>query len=204
MTSWLCSNTVDTNTLLRHLLPGPTLRFQQRYSLKSQDEVELIMVSLPCDKRRMVLVLIMAFIMNNASAFNFQINGRMLIQSCHPLNIQKSVAELQKDEMQLHIKKRSSSVLLRNKENDEDGDDGWGVSTEKEKELAALRSQISSKSDSNSGMSSSSSSSTSGEEGQRDLFIPIFAVVSLLGLFGAYGYEMLRLYSRGELYLPGM
>lgn len=37
---------------------------------------------------------------------------------------------------------------------------------------------------------------------ERDLFIPIFAVVSLLGLFGAYGYEMLRLYFRGELYLP--
>jgi len=37
---------------------------------------------------------------------------------------------------------------------------------------------------------------------ERDLFIPIVSIVSLLGLFGAYGYEMLRLYSRGELYLP--
>ena len=40
------------------------------------------------------------------------------------------------------------------------------------------------------------------EEPERDLFIPIFALVSLAGLFGAYGYEMLRLASRGELYLP--
>mmetsp|Transcript_9035 Transcript_9035/g.12860 ORF Transcript_9035/g.12860 Transcript_9035/m.12860 type:complete len:168 (-) Transcript_9035:688-1191(-) len=37
---------------------------------------------------------------------------------------------------------------------------------------------------------------------EPDLFIPIFSLVSLFGLFGAYGYEMLRLYSRGELYLP--
>ena len=40
------------------------------------------------------------------------------------------------------------------------------------------------------------------ETEERDLFIPIFTLVSLAGLFGAYGYEMLRLYLRGELYLP--
>jgi hypothetical protein len=39
-------------------------------------------------------------------------------------------------------------------------------------------------------------------ERDRDMFIPIFSLVSLAGLFGTYGYEMLRLYSRGELYLP--
>lgn len=37
---------------------------------------------------------------------------------------------------------------------------------------------------------------------ERDLFIPIFALVSLAGLFGTYAYEMIRLWSRGELYLP--
>lgn len=37
---------------------------------------------------------------------------------------------------------------------------------------------------------------------ERDLFIPIFALVSLAGLVGTYAYEMIRLYSRGELYLP--
>ena len=35
-----------------------------------------------------------------------------------------------------------------------------------------------------------------------DLFIPIFTLVSISGLLGAYGYEMIRLYLRGELYLP--
>lgn len=76
-------------------------------------------------------------------------------------------------------------------------------SLSKEKELESLRSQMATKNSSSSprsdGMSSSSSTET-----ERDLFIPIFAVVSLAGLFGAYGYEILRLYSRGELYLPGM
>jgi hypothetical protein len=37
---------------------------------------------------------------------------------------------------------------------------------------------------------------------ERDLFIPIFALVSIACLMGAYGYEMVRLYLRGELYLP--
>ena len=39
-------------------------------------------------------------------------------------------------------------------------------------------------------------------EPERDLFIPIFAIVSIAGLLGSYGYEMLRLQANGELYLP--
>jgi hypothetical protein len=39
-------------------------------------------------------------------------------------------------------------------------------------------------------------------EPERDIFIPIFAIAAILGLFGSYGYEMMRLASRGELYLP--
>jgi len=39
---------------------------------------------------------------------------------------------------------------------------------------------------------------------ETDLFIPIFAMVSLAGFAGLYLYETLRLYSEGELYLPGM
>jgi len=40
------------------------------------------------------------------------------------------------------------------------------------------------------------------EQPDRDLFIPIFALISLSGLFGTYAFEMVRLWSRGELYLP--
>jgi hypothetical protein len=47
-----------------------------------------------------------------------------------------------------------------------------------------------------------SSSNKNNQEPERDLFIPIFALVSILGFAGLYGYEMLRLASRGELYLP--
>lgn len=39
-------------------------------------------------------------------------------------------------------------------------------------------------------------------EQERDMFIPIFAIVSILGLVGSYTYELVRLASRGELYLP--
>ena len=81
----------------------------------------------------------------------------------------------------------------------EDDDNGWGTGAkddfdEKTKELGALQ---------NSRQASLEARRTqSATEGERDLFIPIFAIVSLLGLFGSYGYEMLRLASRGELYLP--
>jgi hypothetical protein len=44
--------------------------------------------------------------------------------------------------------------------------------------------------------------STTDRNDDDDLFIPIFALVSISGLLGAYGYEMIRLYLRGELYLP--
>ena len=40
------------------------------------------------------------------------------------------------------------------------------------------------------------------QQQERDLFIPIFTIVSVVGFFGAYAYESFRLYSRGELYLP--
>ena len=43
---------------------------------------------------------------------------------------------------------------------------------------------------------------TKSNSSERDFFIPVFATISLLGLFGSYAYEMARLASRGELYLP--
>ena len=123
-------------------------------------------------------------------------------------------------------------ATANNNNNDDGEDDGWGdddtvakiVTTNavsssstsasattdgrekltKERELASLRSQISDKGNNNNSSPSSSSSSNSGGEPERDLFIPIFAVGSLVVFFGLYGYESFRLWTRGELYLPGM
>eukprot|EP00980_Cylindrotheca_fusiformis_P011387 scaffold2638_cov114-Cylindrotheca_fusiformis.AAC.15 len=81
----------------------------------------------------------------------------------------------------------------------DDDDDGWGTSDMLEEKTEELRSLQTSRSSS---VGRSNSSNSEPSEEQRDLFIPIFAVVSLLGLFGTYGYEMARLASRGELYLP--
>lgn len=73
-----------------------------------------------------------------------------------------------------------------------DDDDGWGMD-----ELEALRAERESK-------ATPASVNNNNNSQEPDLFIPIVSIVALAGLFGAYGYEMLRLYSRGELYLPGM
>lgn len=40
------------------------------------------------------------------------------------------------------------------------------------------------------------------EPKERDLFIPIFSMIAIGGFVSLYGYEMIRLYLRGELYLP--
>jgi len=90
-----------------------------------------------------------------------------------------------------------SRLLASSSDNDED--DGWGEppsKSDQERELAALQAERAGPPNSRSRVRQES------EPPERDLFIPIFALVSLAGLFGSYGYEMLRLYSRGELYLP--
>jgi hypothetical protein len=40
------------------------------------------------------------------------------------------------------------------------------------------------------------------DEQERDLFNPIFSIIAIGGFVGLYGYETMRLYMRGELYLP--
>jgi hypothetical protein len=98
--------------------------------------------------------------------------------------------------------------------NKDDEDDGWGSpkvmsssdSNDMKRELEALKSDRDFKKANSDGRvlysSQSSINNNSSTEKERDLFIPIFAIVSLAGLFGAYGYEMLRLNAQGELYLP--
>jgi hypothetical protein len=102
----------------------------------------------------------------------------------------------------------SSSSLVRRRavdNNDDDDDDGWGNNDNADENgssptaTARQGNQPTSNSEERSRVMVTENRSAPEE---RDLFIPIFSIVSLAGLFGSYGYEMLRLYSRGELYLP--
>ena len=130
----------------------------------------------------------------------------------------KIVGTMPRDEITTRRKCRGyhyfqSSLLASGAEDNED--DGWGAEDEdtttktisasssgpagvEERELAALRAQMAEKR----APATRNTNMLKTDEPERDLFIPIFAIISLAGLFGAYGYEMLRLYSRGELYLP--
>ena len=97
-----------------------------------------------------------------------------------------------------------SLVRMRAVDND-DEDDGWGNSDDDDDDnggsspvIAQTGNQPIPKSEEQSRVVTEKQSAPE----ERDLFIPIFSLVSLAGLFGSYGYEMLRLYSRGELYLP--
>lgn len=106
----------------------------------------------------------------------------------------------------------NSRILLKAAESEQtDDDDGWGDSVNaatsvssdrisKSQELANLQNDIAMKQQNKSAMRSSSTDMN--EEKERDLFIPIVTLVSVIGFTSLYGYEMLRLYSRGELYLP--
>ena len=97
---------------------------------------------------------------------------------------------------------------MRAVESDQEEDDGWGdsVSTtteissdkiSKSQELANLQKDMAMKQQNN-----NMQVTDMNESKERDLFIPIFALVSIIGFGSLYGYETLRLYSRGELYLP--
>ena len=115
------------------------------------------------------------------------IKTSILILSFYCLNLQYEVInafihnhhQMTNNHLSKTIQQRpfQSKYTLLYLSNDKDDDDDWGVVVKKEEVQE-------------------------NEEKERDLFIPIFSIVSLLGLFGAYGYEMLRLYLRGELYLP--
>ena len=105
---------------------------------------------------------------------------------------------------QFHI---ISPIVRKAAESDEiEDDDGWGTTPSvdrisKSQELARLQDELAMKKQQNN-KSSQISASNRIENEERDLFIPIFALVSIMGFTGLYGYEMLRLYSGGELYLP--
>jgi len=64
--------------------------------------------------------------------------------------------------------------------------DGWGEGTGEYFEVT----------------SASSTPPSSPDVPERDLFVPVLALVSLTGLSAAYLYESIRLYANGELYLP--
>ena len=96
----------------------------------------------------------------------------------------------------------------------DDDDDGWGDSSSssvesssssalsdkisQNKELARLQEGRLKKSK----YSPSTSNNNGSGSGERDLFIPVVTLISVIGFTSLYGYEMLRLYARGELYLP--
>jgi len=71
-------------------------------------------------------------------------------------------------------------------------DDGWGFDLD-DKVVADFDPS-----------SLSSASGSSADKEERDLFIPIVAIVSILGFTGLYAFEMMRLFFQGELYLPFM
>ena len=116
---------------------------------------------------------------------------------------------------------RSHCTIHKMSLSEEDDDDGWGesgtvvsnISTDdssipsnkisKNKELARLQDDIAAKQNKNNidSVNSRVRDINSGS-GEKDLFIPIVTLISVIGFTSLYGYEMLRLYLRGELYLP--
>jgi len=88
--------------------------------------------------------------------------------------------------LRLEAKKGSTSDVDTDEEEKAD-EDGWGFDAD-EDVLEEARKEL--------------NSAPTAAERERDLFIPLFALVSIAGFAGLYGYEMLRLYFAGELYLP--
>lgn len=104
--------------------------------------------------------------------------------------------------MKTHKKRAFFRLHSTQKDDSEDEDDGWGDDTVDVSigELQSLQKQSTPSSTNNNQAQIQKQQQT--QEPERDLFIPIFAVISLTGFFGAYAYETFRLYQQGELYLP--
>ena len=150
----------------------------------------------------------------------------LLTESIFAFHLLPEIHRYQRTGLSLfEISKRKNNCIVKTKTNDDDDDDdddGWGL--EEQSDTPSLSASFSSSSSSSSssfevknklnelralqnappsnGRGRSSSIRDSNEPPERDLFIPIFSIVALIGLFGSYGYEMVRLASRGELYLP--
>jgi len=92
--------------------------------------------------------------------------------------------------------RRSESLVVRlraekKKKVEQDAEDGWGFDVDDQ-----LMDQAEKE------LKNESSTLRATRDQERDLFIPIFALVSIIGFGGLYAYEILRLYFAGELYLP--
>ena len=92
----------------------------------------------------------------------------------------------------------SSSFVQQDNDIRKTYDDGW--KDDKAEYLAQLEQLKSSKNKN----IQTQKRSFSEQEPKRDLFIPIFTLLAIAGFTGAYAYETFKLYSNGELYLPGM
>lgn len=94
------------------------------------------------------------------------------------------------------------------KENN-DNDDGWGMPPSMNKNevtteygMKQYKSLVATTSEQQQQSETKSVTPIKVNGNERDLFIPIFTIVSIVGFVGAYGYETLRLYMNDELYLP--
>lgn len=72
--------------------------------------------------------------------------------------------------------------------------------SERSRELTMLQEDLANRREGRRSKDSTTTVKGVGEE--KDLFIPTVTLVAIIGFTGLYGYEMLRLYARGELYLP--
>ena len=143
------------------------------------------------------------------SRCHFQINTPLCLnQFRHPAIIRPGT--------NIHIVSMRTSCKMnlsdRESANDGDDDDGWGNNevgsnsdssiekqSDRNRELTMLQEDIANKREGRKALDSATAK-VHGEE--KDLFIPIVTLVAVIGFAGLYGYEMVRLYARGELYLP--
>lgn len=133
---------------------------------------------------RMVLLLLPLLLLSDAvKAFVVERRARQSTLLSRSNNNRRTTQTIESLVVCLQAEKKENA--------EQDEDDGWGFDVDDQLVAQAEKE-----------MKSEAAATNAAADQERDLFIPLVALISIIGFGGLYGYEMLRLYFAGELYLP--
>ncbi len=163
-----------------------------------------------------LLIIVLAIALDGSCAFTSSFSNQQLFTSAGPaISPRIRLSPRYRSSREKYNSHNMNRRERQAADNVDYNDDGWGDDEEvagsksasllerksdRSRELTMLQEDLAKKRVGQRSLEDSRVVKGVGEE--KDFFIPLVTLVSVIGFTGLYGYEMLRLYARGELYLP--